>query len=89
MSPSFLPIDSRKHVHKGPGNVLEFSPAAVDITLIDRRGRTIWQQKRLPETGPLVWEGKDQKGHKVEIGSYILKIIYPDIVPVYVPFIVM
>jgi len=89
MAPAYVPIDPNHHVHKGPGNVLEFSPEAVDITLLDRRGKAVWRQLRRSAQEPLRWEGADQSGQKVETGHYILKILYPDMPPVYVPFVVM
>lgn len=88
MSPAYIPLDPNHHVHKGPGNVLEFSPKAVDITLLDRRGKSVWHQKR--ESREAVrWEGVDFAGQKVDVGHYILRILYPDLPPVYVPFVVM
>ncbi len=89
MAPAYIPTNPSEHVRARPGNVLEFSRAAVDISLLDRRGKPIWRQLRRSPEEPILWQGVDQMGQKVENGHYVLRIHYPDTPPVYVPFIVM
>ena len=89
MAPAYIPTDPSRHVRTHPGNVIEFHPEAVDICLLDRRGKAIWRQMRLSPQEPILWQGVDQMGQKVEKGQYVLRIRYPDIPPVYVPFLVM
>jgi len=88
MAPAYIPTNPSHHVRTHPGNVLEFRPEASDITLLDRRGKAVWRQLRR-EGEPILWQGVDQMGNKVDNGHYVLRIQYPDQQPVYVPFIVM
>jgi hypothetical protein len=66
---------------------LQFSPEAVEIVLLDRRGQVIWEKKRMEPMQPIQWDGVDLNGDPVTVGSYVCKITYPGQAPLYLPFV--
>jgi len=80
--------DAHRHI-KISNSVFSFDPQAVEITVLDRRGHTIWNRTRLPGGEGILWDGLDLLGDPVSAGSYTCKIVYPDKHVIYVPFVLM
>ena len=66
---------------------LEFNRQAVEILLLDRRGRVVWQKQRAEPLEILRWEGLDLHGDPVTVGTYTCKISYLGKPPLYLPFV--
>ena len=66
-----------------------FASEAVEIRLLDGRGKTLWSQKHIPGGGPIRWNGRDLAGYAMEAGSYTCKITYAGQEPIYLPFVFM
>lgn len=85
---SIAPLYERcQHLTSVRGNEFVFSHEAVEISIIDKNGRVIWMKRRDQELRPIHWEGLDNRGAKVETGSYLCKISYPGQQNYYVPFV--
>lgn len=59
---------------------------AVEIAILDRWGKVIWKKRCSEPLEPICWDGIDVYGAKAASGSYNCKIMYPDNLVVYVPF---
>jgi hypothetical protein len=79
--------ERRKHIESAPNNEIICNENAVEAAILDRWGKAIWQKARGQDMVPLRWNGLDSAGSKVKAGSYLCKIIYPDNLVVYVPFV--
>lgn len=88
MTFAFASQGRTSHLGLQPDHGLVFKQEATEIAVIDRRGRALWRQTRRSLQDPIEWNGKDQKGNPIEVGQYLLRIVYPGQEPVYVPFIV-
>ena len=82
-----LPADRRNHIKSTHDNELICNSAATEIAILDRWGKAIWQKARGQSLEPLTWNGLDCYGDEVTAGSYLCKIVYPDNLVVYVPFV--
>ncbi len=78
-----------RHVIRRGDLGYEFHPRATEITILDQRGKSIWQLQRLEEAETLRWDGNDGQGNEMASGNYIFRIVYPDKEVVYVPFVLM
>ena len=80
-----------KHLSVKSGNIYEFNDSAVEISILNMRGKVLWRQKRPANnsTMSIVWNGTDLAGRPFEVGSYTCKIIYPNDCTVYLPFVYM
>ncbi len=79
-----------QHFHRKSAREYEFSVAAFEITILDRRGQIVWRQRRSEEDAPIRWLGMDLYGTSVNVGSYTCKIVYSPKTPaVYLPFVFM
>ena len=68
-------------------NGYAFHSAAAEITILDNRGRTLWQKRKWESAGPIRWNGVDSQGNPLELGEYLCKILYPDGQTIYLPFV--
>lgn len=69
------------------GAGFEFNSQAVEIALLDSRGRVIWQKRRMEPLVAIRWEGLNAYGEPVGVGTYTCKITYLDNQTVYLPFV--
>jgi hypothetical protein len=77
----------KEHLKSTLENKVIFNPEAVEIAILDRWGRPVWKEKREKSVEPLSWNGIDLFGCMASAGSYLCKIVYPDKMVVYVPFV--
>jgi len=63
-----------------------FDAQAIEVTIFNRRGGTVWRKLREDQSAPILWQGLDLTGLRVEIGSYTCKIRYLH-QDVYYPFV--
>ncbi len=75
------------HISSKPNGVLEFSPKAVQIFVLDQRGGILWAGTRASFDKPIQWPGIDTRGDAVPAGTYTCKIVYEDREVVYLPFV--
>jgi len=81
------PTEGKTHVKTSLKDDVVFNASAVRIAILDRWGKVIWKKERGQSLEPIAWNGIDLFGSKVSSGSYTCKIVYPDSLVVYVPFV--
>ncbi len=67
----------------------EFDPKAMEVAILDRSGRPVWQKRKGEVTAPIRWMGMDAQGRSVESGDYICRISYSNEKVTYLPFVFM
>ena len=76
------------HVSRRADADYEFNPKAVEITILNTRGRVVWRKRRDENTTSIRWSGLDLAGARVEVGSYTCKIRYLHVQrEIYFPFV--
>ncbi|MFA5975590.1 MAG: hypothetical protein WC859_05425 [Elusimicrobiota bacterium] len=71
------------------GNGYEFDPAATEVSIIDRCGRSVWKKSKGEAPTPIRWQGMNSAGQAIATGDYICKIVYPNEKIAYLPFVFM
>jgi flagellar hook assembly protein FlgD len=89
MQPVFSPSPHDGLIEKTRNNALIFNAHVAEITILDRRGKTLWKKNRGEALEPIRWDGLDAQGDALETGQYTCKIVYQDKEVVYLPFVFM
>lgn len=75
-------------VRDGGHNVV-FDPLALEVSIIDRNGRSVWKKTNDEGSRPIHWNCKGESGETIQSGDYLCKLVYPDERVSYLPFVIV
>ena len=60
------------------GHDVVFDPLALEVSIIDRSGRSVWKKTNEETAHPIRWNGKNEMGQVIQSGDYLCKLVYPN-----------